>query len=112
MRKFDRLKGPRQHFLKSLAHNLILKERMTTTVARAKETRPYIERLITHAKKQDTAHLRRLIAMLPKKSAQKLFYEIAPRYKDRKGGYIRIIKESHTRKRDSAPLAVIEFVKD
>lgn len=110
-RIFHRKKGQRRAFLKGLMHNLILKGFMKTTEERAKETRSMLERLITLAKKQDIAHLRMVIARLPHKtSAYKLFYEIAPRYTDRKGGYTRIIKQGIARKRDGVRLARIEFV--
>lgn len=96
--------------MKGLANNLIMKEKMETTVARAKEVKPIVERFVTIAKKQQLASLRRLISKLPKQAANKLYYEIAPRYQDRKGGYLRVIKKSTARKRDSAPKATIEFV--
>ncbi len=111
MRKFNRKTGPRRSFLKGLASNLILREKIETTVPRAKEIRPLVEKLLTIAKKQQLAGLRILLSRLPKDAAQKLFYEIAPRYKERAGGYLRITKESKSRKRDSAPLSIIEFVK-
>ena len=110
MRKFHRTKGKRKVFLRILAGNLIIKGRMETTVARAKEIRPMLERLVTIAKKQNLASLRILIAKLPKKSAEKLYYEIAPKNKTRKGGYLRIIKNTKLRKRDNAPMAMIEFI--
>jgi len=111
MRKFHRIRSRRKLFLKSIASSLVLREKIETTVARAKEIRPFVERLLTIAKKSNTASLRLLLARLPKGSAEKLFYEIAPRYKDRKGGYLRIIKKAETRKRDGTPIALIEFVK-
>lgn len=111
MRKFHRKKGPRRSFLKGLASNLIMKEKMETTVARAKEIRPLVERMISVAKRQELAGLRILLSRLPKEAAQKLFYEIGPRYKNRAGGYLRIVKESKNRKRDAAPMSIIEFVK-
>lgn len=111
MRKFHRKKGPRRAFLKSIANNLIMREKIETTVARAKEIRPLVERLVTIAKNQNLASLRLLLARLPKQSAQKLYYEIAPKYKERSGGYLRIVKEGRVRKRDAAPLAIVEFVK-
>lgn len=111
MRKFHRTRGQRRAFLKSLANNLIMKERVETTVARAKEMRPAVERMVTLAKKQQLASLRLLLSQLPKQSAQKLYYDIAPRYEGRRGGYLRIIKEAKGRKRDAAPLAIIEFIK-
>ncbi len=92
-------------------HNLIMNGSTATTLDRARATRQSIERLVTVAKKQDIAHLRLLIARLPHKtSACKLFYEIAPKYADRKGGYTRIVKQGVTRKRDGAGVALIEFV--
>lgn len=97
--------------MKGLMHNLIVHGSMTTTLERAKSVRIAIEKLVTVAKKQDVAHLRLLISRLPHKiSATKLFYEIAPRYKERSGGYTRIIKQGITRKRDGAATALIEFV--
>ncbi len=110
MRKFHRERGDRRHFLRSLIHNLILKERMTTTVARAKEARPALEKLVSAGKKGTLAAYRRLLQKLPKQSAAKLYYDIAPRYKERKGGYLRITKLTRARKRDAAPQAVIEFI--
>ncbi len=110
-RKFSRKTGERRAFMKGLMHNLIVHGSMATTVERAKSVRIAIEKLVTVAKKQDIAHLRLLISRLPHKdSATKLFYEIAPRYKDRMGGYTRIIKQGLTRKRDGAATALIEFV--
>jgi large subunit ribosomal protein L17 len=88
-----------------------MKEKIETTEPRAKEIRPLVERFVSVAKKQQLAGLRMLLSKLPKESAQKLFYEIAPRYKERAGGYLRITKEAKHRKRDAAPLAIIEFVK-
>jgi|SRR3989344_4626787 len=110
MRKFHRKKGQRRAFLKGLANNLIMREKIETTVPRAKEIRPLVEHLLTIAKKQQLAALRILISRLPKTAAQKLFYDLAPRYKERSGGYLRIVKETKSRKRDGAPLAIIKFV--
>lgn len=111
MRKFNRIRGRRKLFMKSIASNLVMKERIETTTARAKEVRPFVERLLTVAKRQNLASLRSLLAKLPKDSAEKMYYDIAPRYKERRGGYLRITKRAETRKRDGAPIAVIEFVK-
>lgn len=110
MRKFNRITGRRRLFKATLAHSLITKGRMTTTVARAKEIRPIVERLVTVGKGQELSDFRRLLKSLPKATAAKLFYEIAPRYKDRKGGYLRITKLAKGRVRDAAPMARIEFV--
>lgn len=109
MRKFGRIRGRRQSFLKGLAHNLILKEKITTTEARAKEIRPLVERLVTMAKKQNLASFRNLLSKLPEQSAAKLYYEVAPRYQNRAGGYLRITKDADRRMRDGAKQAVIEF---
>ena len=111
MRKFHRVRGRRRIFIKSLVSSLVAKEKIETTVARAKEVRPVVERLTTLAKKGDIASLRLLKARVPAAAAEKLFYEIAPRYKNRNGGYLRIIKEAKTRKRDGTSLAIVEFVK-
>lgn len=110
MRKFHRKRGQRRAFFKGLANNLIMREKIETTSARAKEIRPLVERFVTLAKKQQLAALRLLLSRLPKQAAEKLYFEIAPRYKSRAGGYLRIIKESKFRKRDGAPLSRIEFV--
>lgn len=110
MRKFHRIKGRRKSFLKILTHNLIMKEKIQTTEARAKEIRPRLEKLVTLAKKQTLASLRLLLARIPEMSALKLYYEIAPRYKSRTGGYLRIRKLTMVRKRDAAKQAIIEFV--
>lgn len=110
MRKFHKVRGRRQSFLKILASNLIMAEHIKTTEARAKELRPRVEKLLTVAKKQNLASKRILLARLPEAAANKLYYEIAPRYQNRSGGYLRILKSSVQRKRDGARRAVIEFV--
>jgi len=109
-RKFGRKKGQRRAFFKGLATNLITHGRIETTEARAKEIRSLLERLVTLGKKQNLASLRLMIARVGKKPAEKVFYDIAPKYKDRKGGYFRIIKTSDVRRRDAAKKAVIEFI--
>lgn len=109
-RKFGRIQGRRRSFIQGLLNNLVAEERMKTTPARAKEIKPKIEKLVTLAKKQNLASLRLLISRIPKASATKLYYEIAPKYKDRNGGYTRIIKLGTSRKRDAAEQVVIEFV--
>ena len=109
-RKFGRKRGERKAFLKGIASNLIMRERIETTIARAKEIRPLVERLVSIAKGQKISDLRRLLAKVDKISASKLYYQLAPRYEKRTGGYLRIIKTTVTRKRDAAPVALIEFV--
>lgn len=110
VRKFHKVTGRRRAFRQGIAANLIVRGKITTTVERAKEIRPIVERYMTHAKTGETAKLRLLQAALPKRAAQKLFYEIAPKYKTRTGGYLRITKQSKQRMRDGAQMAIIEFV--
>ena len=110
MRKFHRKTGQRRLFYQGLANNLIMKEKIATTEIRAKAIRPFVEKLVTIGKKQQLASLRLLMSRLPKEAAQKVYYEIATRYQDRKGGYLRIIKQGRVRKRDGTRTAIIEFV--
>ena len=110
VRTFHRKTGQRRLFKQGLAHNLIMRGKMETTTPRAKEIRPIVERYVTIGKKNTTAAYRMLLAKLPKVSAEKVFYDIAPKYKERKGGYLRITKMSGARKRDGAETSVIEFV--
>ncbi len=110
MRKFGRKRGQRRAFFKTLAYNLIMNKKIETTEARAKEIRPLVEKLVTLAKKQTLASYRLLLARLPKEAAGKLYYEIAPNYQDRKGGYLKIFKITSRRKRDAAKKSIIEFV--
>ena len=109
-KKFHRKKDQRKALLKILAHHLIIKGRIKTTTARAKYLRRIVEKLVTKAKKQDLSSLRLLLRRLPRKSAYKLFYEITPRYKDRNGGYLRVVKLPTKRLKDGAELSIIEFV--
>jgi large subunit ribosomal protein L17 len=108
-RKFSRKKGVRIAFMKSLVFNLVAREKIKTTEARAKELRPFIEKFVTRAKKDNLANRRLLIAKLGQQTAKKLFEKIAPKYKDKNGGYTRIIKLPH-RKSDASKMAIIEFV--
>ncbi|MGC9046783.1 MAG: 50S ribosomal protein L17 [Minisyncoccia bacterium] len=110
-RKFGRKRGQRKAFIKSLVNNLITKEKILTTEARAKEIRMLAERLITYAKKQNLNSLRMIMKYLPKDTAYKLYHEIAPRYINRNGGYTKIIKLSSRRINDGAKRAYIELVK-
>jgi len=111
-KKFHRKRDQRKALLKGLAANLVLKERIKTTLVKAKEAKSKVEKLITIAKKQNIVALRRVKENLPEKAANKLYYEIAPLYKDRKGGYTRIIKTSIRKVRDASPLVILEFVKE
>jgi len=108
--KFGRKKGDRNNFLAVLQHNLIMEESICTTVARARALRPKVEKMITLAKKQNLASLRILKSRLPEKSAFKLYYEVAPKYATRPGGYLTIIKTAKHRMRDGADMAHIKFI--
>ncbi len=107
---FHRKKDQRKALFRILAHHLIMQGRIKTTKSKAKFLKPIIERLISKAKKQNLAALRYLLEKLPKQSAYKVFYELAPKYQDRTGGYVRIIKLPLRRIKDGAEMAVIEFV--
>jgi large subunit ribosomal protein L17 len=110
IRKFGRKTDGRRALLRSLAEGLITSGRITTTEAKAKELRPYVEKLITKARKQTLTARREVISTLGTEArAAKLFSDIAPRYADRAGGYTRIIKLPR-RASDASPMAVIEFV--
>lgn len=110
-RTLGRKKGQRTALLRSLARSLVMHEKITTTVARAKELRPFVEHLVTKAKKSDL-NSRRLIARRlggAPDAVSKLHSIMAPRYATRAGGYTRIVKLGPKGKRfvDSA---VIEFI--
>lgn len=95
--------------MRLLAKNFIEHEKIKTTEAKAKELRPFVEKMLTKARSGELSSRRLIISSLGEKSAKKLFDEIAPKYKDSKGGYTRIIKLGN-RKGDASPMAVIEFV--
>jgi ribosomal protein L17 len=97
--------------MNSLALNLIVREKIKTTLPKAKELRPMIEKLVTRAKRGDPATRRLITASLAGRSREvkKLFDVLAPKYTDKKGGYTRIVKLG-VRIADGAPMAIIEFV--
>ncbi len=109
-RKFSRKTDQRKALLRSLESALILKERIRTTEAKAKEVSGFVEKQITLAKLENLSSRRLLARKLPRKIVKKLVDGIAKRYKERKGGYTRIIKLGQ-RKSDGARMAIIEFVK-
>lgn len=109
-KKFHRKRDQRKALFRNLLHHLIMQEKIKTTDEKAKYLKSLIERLISKAKKGELSHLRYLLQRLPKKSAYKLFYEIAPKYKERTGGYVRIIKLPFRRLKDNAKISLIEFV--
>ncbi|PKB78181.1 MAG: 50S ribosomal protein L17 [SAR202 cluster bacterium Io17-Chloro-G9] len=109
-RKLGRYRDQRIALLRGLAAELIKHERITTTLAKAKETRVVTEKLITYGKKGTLHHRRLALAKLPdKRVVKKVFDDVAPRYAERAGGYTRIIKLG-PRQGDAAPMAMIELV--
>ena len=110
-RKFGRSKNQKKALLNSLALSLITRGKIKTTLPKAKELRPFIEKLLTAAKK-DSMNARRVAASKlfnNDKETKKLFEILAPKYAERKGGYTRILKLG-TRKSDGTIMAQIEFV--
>jgi large subunit ribosomal protein L17 len=96
----------------NLVQALFRHERIKTTFSRAKEVQPVAEKIITLGKRADLHARRQAQAVVKDKTIlKKLFTDIAPRYKERKGGYTRVIRISPPRKGDSAPLAFLELVK-
>jgi len=109
-RKLQRTSSHRAALFRNMAAALIKHEQITTTTAKAKELRPYVEKLITLAKKGGLSNRRLAHArMLDDTQLVKLFDVIAPRYAERAGGYIRII-HANIRASDAAPMAIIELV--
>lgn len=109
MRKLSRKRNQRKALLKSLARNLFLHEKILTTEARAKELRKIVERMIEKGKKGNLASKRYLARFFEKEIVKKIS-EISSRYKERKGGYTRIIKIGR-RKGNGAKMAIIELIK-
>ena len=111
-RKFNRESGPRRALIKGLATSLVTYGAIETTLPKAKEVLPYVETLITKAKKGDLHNRRQVIAgLLTLDSAQKLIDEIAPKLTARNSGHLRI-KRTKLRVGDNAQLAQISFVDD
>lgn len=115
----------RKAMLRALTTQLIMNERIETTETRGKEIRKTVEKMITlgkrgdlSARRQATAYVRNEIAdiheekdgLVVKTALQKLFSDVAPRYKDRNGGYTRMYKLAMPRKGDAAPMVIIELV--
>jgi large subunit ribosomal protein L17 len=109
-RKLQRTSSHRAALFRNMAAALIKHEQVTTTTAKAKELRPYVEKLVTLAKKgglsnRRIAHSR----IMDEAQERKLFEVLGPRYASRNGGYTRIVKAG-IRQSDAAPIAIIEFV--
>ncbi|MBX2856472.1 MAG: 50S ribosomal protein L17 [Rhodobacteraceae bacterium] len=109
-RKLNRTWSHRKAMLANMACSLIEHEQIKTTLPKAKELRPYVEKLVTLAKRGDL-HARRLVLSKIKQepAVKKLFSDVAGRYAERKGGYLRVLKAGF-RYGDMAPMAMIEFV--
>jgi large subunit ribosomal protein L17 len=109
-RKLQRTSSHRAALFRNMAAALIKHEQITTTTAKAKELRPYVEKLVTLAKKGGLSN-RRLAhsRIMDEAQERKLFEVIGPRYAERNGGYTRIIKAG-IRQSDAAAIAIIEFV--
>lgn len=109
-RPLNRPTDERKRLLRSMMGSLLRYERITTTEARAKELRRHVEKLITTARRGDVHSRRLALSTLPDPPAvSKLFEVIAPRFKDRPGGYTRVTRLG-PRKGDGAPMSQIEFV--
>tara|TARA_B100001121_G_C18549872_1_gene554871 strand:+ start:222 stop:647 length:426 start_codon:yes stop_codon:yes gene_type:complete len=109
-RKLNRTTSHRKALLMNLSNSLIKHEQITTTLSKAKELRPFVEKIITLGKKGDLVSRRKAISILQdQKNTKKIFDVISERYKKRSGGYTRIIKVGN-RFGDNAPTAIIELV--
>ena len=109
-RKLQRTSAHRTALFRNMSASLIKHEQITTTVAKAKELRPYVEKLVTLAKRGGLANRRLAMSrLMDDTQLTKLFDVLAERYKDRNGGYTRIIKAG-IRASDAASMAIIEFV--
>ena len=109
-RKLNRTTSHRKALLMNLSNSLIKHEQITTTLSKAKELRPFVEKIITLGKKGDLVSRRKAISILQdQKNTKKIFDVISERYKERSGGYTRIIKVGN-RFGDNSPTARIELV--
>jgi large subunit ribosomal protein L17 len=112
-KKFGRQAGQREALMRSLVVSLVTHEKIMTTEAKAKALRPAIEKMITRAREDSVSTLRLIMSRLNNNEAiaSKLIKEIAPKYKDRKGGYTRITKlGARSGRGDASPMATIELV--
>ncbi len=112
-RHLGRNPSHRKALKRNLAISLFRNERIVTSPEKAKEVRPFAEKIITLAKTRTLANLRRALRLLQDKQiVRKLFNEIGPRYAERPGGYTRIIRRAHRRLGDGARTAVLELVEE
>ena len=109
-RKLNKTSSHRKAMLANMAVALIKHEQIQTTLPKAKELSPFVDKLITLGKKGDLASRKKASSILPEKQwTSKIFDELSERYKERDGGYTRVLKAGF-RYGDSAPMAVIELV--
>lgn len=109
-RKLSMKKGPRKALLRSLTNSFFLHGKIKTTEAKAKELKPIVEKFITRAKKDTVANRRQIIRTLTPQMTKKLFTQTAPEYKERNGGYTRILRLG-PRNSDGAKMVILELVK-
>src|ERR1700759_1708847 len=108
-KKLQRAAGPRRALIRGQVTSLVLHEQITTTEAKAKEMAPYFERLVTKAKKGDLHNRRQIRAfLLTDKATEKLISQIAPAFKERAGGYTRVVKLGN-RLGDNARMAAVQL---
>jgi large subunit ribosomal protein L17 len=108
-RKFGLPADARKALLRSLARNLVVREKIQTTEAKAKELRPFVEKLVTRSKANDLATKRFLVTQVGRDGAKKLVETLGPKFAERKGGYVRVIKLPR-RVSDGSKMAQVEFV--
>lgn len=109
-RKLNRTSSHRRALFANMAAALIKHEQIETTLPKAKDLRPIVERLVTLGKRGGLHARRQVLSYLgDRDQTEKLFATLAPRYAERKGGYLRVLKSGH-RYGDAAPMAIIEFV--
>lgn len=110
-RKLNRSGAHRKALGRNLVRAIVTHHRITTTLEKAKAYRPLIERMITLSKEKNLHNVRRAMSLVPDKTVvKKLFDEIGPHFKDRPGGYTRIIRLAKNRLGDNGHRAIIEFV--
>ena len=111
-RKLGRDNKHRRSMLANLVKDVIMNEKITTTDTRAKEARKFVDKMITYGKKGDLVSRRKALAFLQNDTVacKKVFEELAPRYKNRNGGYTRILK-TEERRGDDALMVILELVK-
>ena len=112
-RKLGRDNKHRRSMLANLVKDVIMNEKITTTDTRAKEARKFVDKMITYGKKGDLVSRRKALAFMQNDTVavKKVFEELAPRYKNRNGGYTRILK-TEERRGDDALMVILELVKE